>query len=180
MKLKPCLYFIPLVFLLSSCEIINVNNTEPVGIVEGLRPIYAPSEGWNEITATAPQAIIQLGKIYYKDQLIFVNERNKGIHVIDNSDPTMPVPIKFINIVGSEDIAIKGNILYADNITDLVAIDISNLDAITVTSRVEDLYNESKKNYPDGYNGYFECVDASQGIVIGWESATLENPSCLR
>ncbi len=171
--------FLFLLFV-SSCEIVEFQNTEPVGTVEGVRPVYATTDGWNEIIATDPQPIEYLGKIYYKDQIIYVNERYKGIHVIDNSNPSSPTPIKFIQVPGSEDIAIKGDILYADNLTDLVAIDISNLDQIKVTSRLEGLYEEGKKNYPDGYSGYFECVDPDKGIVVGWEEVILENPRCFR
>ncbi len=166
--------------IISACEIVEFQSTNPVGIVEGVRPVYAPVDGWDDIIATDPQPIEYLGKIYYKDQFIYVNERYKGIHILDNSNPSSPISIKFIHVPGNEDIAIKGDILYVDNLTDLVAIDISNLDQIKVTSRLEGLYEESKKNYPDGYSGYFECVDTERGIVIGWEEVTLENPTCFR
>ena len=180
MNIKYLISGLLLCILISNCEIIEFEVDEPVGTVEGVRPIYASSENWNKIIATDPQPIEYLGKIYYKDNHVFVNERNKGIHIINNTDPNNPTPIKFIQIIGNEDIAIKGNILYADNITDLVAIDISDLDNIQVTSRTENLYSESKKNYPDGYSGYFECVEADRGIIIGWEEAVLDNPKCLR
>ena len=55
-----------------------------------------------------------------------MNEVNKGIHVIDNSNAASPVNAAFIDLPGNVDIAVKENILYADFYTDLVAIDISN------------------------------------------------------
>jgi len=165
---------------ITGCEVIDRESTAPIGIVEGVKPIYAAKEGWDVIQTKAPQPIQHLGKIYYKDPYIYVNERNQGVHILDNTNPFAPVPIKFIKISGNEDIAIKGDILYVDNITDLVSINISDLENIEVTSRVKDLYQESKKAFPDGYNGYFECVDDSKGIVIGWEKAQLENPTCFR
>ena len=180
MKMKPWTLLVLAALVISSCEIIQFNTVEPVGTVEGVRPVYTDANGWDDITATDPQPIENLGKIYYKDSYIYVNERNKGIHVIDNTDPANPLRIRFIQVIGSEDIAIKGNILYADNITDLVAIDISDLEAIKVTSRLKGLYSVDKKDYPEGYSGYFECVDPTKGIVIGWEDAILENPGCLR
>ncbi len=169
-----------LLLLCAGCEVLTTSEIDPPGIVDGVKPIYASSEDWDVITAIAPQPIGNLGKIYYKYPYIYVNERNKGIHILDNTTPENPLPIKFIEVLGSEDIAIKGNYLYADNITDLVTIDISDLENISVTSRVKDLYDESKKDYPDGYNGFFECVDPTKGIVVGWENATLDNPACLR
>ena len=66
------------------------------------------------------------GKIYTLGKYIFLNEIDKGIHVIDNTNPSQPRNIAFIAIPGNMDIAIKGNTLYADLYTDLVAIDISN------------------------------------------------------
>ena len=167
-------------FHISACDVIEFGETEPVGTVEGLSPIYVPDLEWNVIESLEPRPIEFLGKIYYKDETIFVNERNKGFHVIDNSNPTNPVPIRFIQVYGSEDIAIKGNYLYTDNVTDLVTIDISNLEDISVVDRIPGLYPESKKEYPEGYSGYFECVDSEKGVVVGWEEATLDNPSCLR
>ncbi len=165
---------------LFSCDVVQVEGIGDGDQEEGVAPIYASADGWDQIYASEPQPIQYLGKIYYKDQLIFVNERNKGIHILDNSNPMAPLPIHFIHILGNEDIAIKGNILYADNISDLVAIDISDLANIEVTSRVKDLYDRGKKDYPDGYNGYFECVDPAKGIVIGWEEKILDNPACRR
>ena len=40
--------------------------------------------------------------------LIFVSERYRGIHVIDNSDPESPQDIAFIRVPGNIDIAMKG------------------------------------------------------------------------
>ena len=62
-------------------------------------PVYM---SYNELRGTLKvaggQEIIQPGKIYFKDNIIFVNEYQKGIHVIDNSDPASPVIMKFIEI----------------------------------------------------------------------------------
>ena len=164
----------------SACELVDLENIEDVGIQQGVRPIYADLETWDEIISLPPQPIGNLGKIYYKDPYLYINERFKGIHVYDNSDPTNPTPIAFIQIYGSEDIAITGDILYADNYTDLVAIDISDINNVKVVNRVKDLYTRESKAYPEGFSGYFECVDEDRGYVVGWEEAELENPRCLR
>lgn len=66
------------------------------------------------------------GKIYFHGKYIFLNEIDKGIHIIDNSSPTSPKNIAFIDIPGNMDIAVKGNILYADLFSDLVTIDITD------------------------------------------------------
>ena len=41
------------------------------------------------------------GKIYFKDNYIFINEYMKGIHIIDNRNPSSPLNIKFIEIPGN-------------------------------------------------------------------------------
>ena len=164
----------------TSCELVEFDEVNDLGIVEGVRPIYADFDLWNQIISLPPRPVENLGKIYYKEPFIYVNERFTGFHVFDNSDPSNPIPIAFIQIFGSEDIAITGDILYADNYTDLVAVDISDINNVVEVSRVEDLYTREAKAFPDGYSGYFECVDETQGFVVGWEEGELSNPRCLR
>lgn len=163
-------------FLLTGCLQDRESSRLAVGVVEGLRPVY--SQEWQDIRALDPRPVGKLGKIYYKDSTIYVTESGWGVHVIDNSNPYQPVRIKFLQIPGCRDVAIKGNILYADNVTDLVAIDISNLDNITLLKRVEGLYPELDQESPEAYEGYFECVDQTKGAVVGWETALLDNPQC--
>ncbi|NJN77621.1 MAG: hypothetical protein HC803_04250 [Saprospiraceae bacterium] len=119
---------------------------------------------FNDRSATAQK----LRQILLQRPDDFVSERGEGIHVINNIDPTNPQSVKFIKIPGAMDIAIKGNILYADNYRDLVALDISDLENIRLTKRIPNLYPKQETLYPRDYNGYFECVDTEKGIVIGW------------
>ena len=78
------------------------------------------------INGSPAQSLAQPGQLYIKDNFIYINDLNKGIHVIDNSNPSHPVQTAFLNIPGNQNIAIRGNILYADMYADLLAIDISN------------------------------------------------------
>ena len=55
--------------------------------------------------------ITKPGKIYYWNNYLFVNEYSKGIHVIDNTNPSNPVFKTFINIPGNVDMSIKDGIL---------------------------------------------------------------------
>ncbi|MFX8653166.1 hypothetical protein ABTM19_20785, partial [Acinetobacter baumannii] len=80
------------------------------------------------------------GKICIKDNYIFLAEKEKGIHIIDNSDPSNPINKAFISIPGNEDLAINNQILYADCYTDLLAIDISNITNIYVKSYTANIY----------------------------------------
>ncbi|HXL57785.1 MAG TPA: hypothetical protein VN958_16100, partial [Chitinophagaceae bacterium] len=79
-----------------------------------------------DMKSLAAQPIQHTGKMFVYGKYIFLNEPDKGIHVIDNTDPAVPVNLSFIHIPGNVDIAVKGNYLYADSYSDLVVFDISN------------------------------------------------------
>ena len=103
------------------------------------------------------------GKIYVRGTEIFVNEKYKGVHIIDNSDPFAPDQKAFIVAPGCIDMAVKGNVIYLDNAVDLVAFD---LDTKTVTHRIKELLPEHRS--PDG--SIFYADDRPEGyILVGWK-----------
>ena len=79
------------------------------------------------------------GKIYFKDNYIFIVEELKGIHIYDNSNPSSPVKKSFIKLPGVVDISITGNIMYADSYIDLVVLNVENVDNIREVGRLKDL-----------------------------------------
>lgn len=89
------------------------------------------------VSSGAPQSLVEPGKLYIKNQYLFIVEVKKGIHVFDNSNPANPRAISFLTIPGNVDIAVRDNILYADSYIDLVALDISNPTAIKEVNRTE-------------------------------------------
>jgi hypothetical protein len=133
------------------------------------------------VSVTTPQTLVKPGKIYIYHGLLFVVERYKGIHVINNQDPANPQSIAFLNVPGCNDVAVNNGMLYADNVTDLVVFDITNPTAITFKTRVAGQFPQGLKLYPEqANNNYFECVDTTKGVVIDWEFTTLNNPKCYR
>ncbi|TVP50692.1 MAG: hypothetical protein EA341_07170 [Mongoliibacter sp.] len=80
------------------------------------------------------------GKIYIFEDFLFINEPQKGIHILDNTDPSSPSNVNFINIPGNVDLAINSNFLYADSYVDLLVFDISNIRNINLVERVEDVF----------------------------------------
>lgn len=105
--------------------------------------------------------LINPGKIYSKDHFIFINEKYKGVHVIDNSTPTSPKQVGFIIAPGCLDIAIKENILYLDNAIDLVAF---NLETKQVTERIKDVFPEPLSPQ----NEYYYGSRPENMILVGW------------
>jgi len=165
----------PLVMLLFSC-----NKNEDDVLKEGLKPIYISVEQAKQISSESAGIITQGSKIYIKDQYVFIVEQSLGVHVIDNSNPNNPIGLRFLSIPGITDVAVRNQILYANNVDDLVAIDISDLINTQVTKRIENVYRPESEYFPASYSGFFECVDERNGVVIGWENALLENPKCRR
>lgn len=86
----------------------------------------------------------------------------------------------FIQIYGNHDIAIKGDIMYADNLEDFIAIDISDMYNPVVVKRMEDVYEQPNQTYPENvaYHTYFECADADKGYVVGWVPDLVTDPKC--
>lgn len=113
-----------------------------------------------------PQPLGKPGKIYIKDKYLFINELNKGIHVFDNRNPRAPRAISFINIPGNVDLAVKGNILYADSKMDLLAIDIANPEAVKITKRIANTFPGTQFNPGRFQSGVFS-LDTSR-VIMDW------------
>ena len=131
-------------------------------------PVYMSYEELRQSVAmTTPINIQETGKIYFYNNHIFINEKLKGVHVINNEDPSNPVNIGFIEIPGNVDIAIKEDVLYADSYVDMVAIDISDLNNISEINRVEDVFPYTLPPTDNEYR--MAQVDPELGVVIDWE-----------
>ena len=131
-------------------------------------PIYMSYETLRQsVKQTDARVLENPGKIYFKDDYIFVVEKMKGIHIINNSDSSNPEILTFIEIPGNVDIAIKGNVLYADSYIDMIAIDISDLSDIKEVNRVEGILPytlpPTEEDYP------IAQIDEEKGVVIAWE-----------
>jgi hypothetical protein len=103
------------------------------------------------INGTPGQPVIQAGQLYTKGSFIYLNDVNKGIHIIDNSNPAHPVQTAFLNIPGNENIAIRGHILYADMYADLLAIDISNPHQAKITGTLWNFFSSHTSSQDPNY-----------------------------
>ena len=114
-------------------------------------PVYrTKDEVRANIKNNSSREIERPGKIYIRGNYIFLNEIDRGIHIIDNSNKSAPRNIAFIDIPGNLDMAVKGDILYADLYTDLVAIDITNPQQIIVKKFTENIFPE--RYYGNGFS----------------------------
>lgn len=124
----------------------------------------------NSVDIIAPRPMDESGKVYTYGEYIFINDKYKGVHVIDNSNPNQPVKVAFIQIPGNVDISVKNNYLFADSLMDLVVLDISDLDNINIVNRLE---NVLQSYVPAPFE--VDLVDYSSfnynadEVMIGWE-----------
>jgi len=131
-------------------------------------PVYLSYEDLRSgVKMTSARELNNPGKIYFKDQYIFINEKMKGVHVYDVSDPKNPQNKGFIEIPGNVDIAIKDNILYADSYVDLVSIDVSSFSAIKEVGRVQKVFPYTLPTFDTKYP--MAKVEEEKGVVTGWE-----------
>jgi len=164
-KLKPLKFF--LLFLLLNIIFIRCDDQIIETYVANV-PIYLSYEDFrNAIKSEPPQDIQNPGKLYFYNNFLFINEYLKGIHVIDNSDPSSPQKQSFISIPGNVDIAIKNDILFADSYIDLISLDISDLENIKVVGRKKDIFPYILPPYDENYR--VDEIDYSKGIVVDWE-----------
>ena len=111
------------------------------------------------IGSEASRALKSPGKIYAKDNFIFINEVKEGVHIFDNSNTASPKEIAFLRIPGNADIAIKGDIMYADSYMDVVAFNIKNPAAVKEVGRVNNVFNYGL------VDGMSWSVDTARGII---------------
>ncbi len=173
-----------LLWLATYCIALLLSNCTPEpeekeeAVREGYRPLYLSRDELQQVFTAAPHPLKNAGKIYVRGSFVFVNELNKGIHIINNQNPANPQNVAFLHIPGNVDIAVKDNILYADNGPDLLALDISNPVDTRLVKRIANVF--PNQSYPPQTGVSFECVDNSKGVVIGWEKTMLTNPKCRR
>lgn len=162
MKQKLTYLTILLAFVLSSCQ----DKIYETFIAN--EPVYLSYEDLRQSAQKVEsRELKEPGKIYFKDNYIFINENMEGVHIYDVSTPSNPQNVGFIEIPGNVDIAIKEDVLYADNYVDLVALDISDISNITEVGRVEDVFPYTVPEYDTEYP--LARVDEDKGVVTGWE-----------
>ncbi len=102
-------------------------------------PVYMTANEFRvNIKVEGERNIDNPGKMYFYQNMLFINDQGRGIHIFDNSDRTNPEYIAYYNIPGNFDLAITDDLLIVDNVIDLITIDISDIQNPTITSRIED------------------------------------------
>ena len=161
-------YLVIAVLVITSFNACNDRVYEKVTYTANL-PVYMDFDTFRKsVIKTNGRALENPGKIYFKDNYLFINEINEGIHVIDNANPSSPVDIAFIEVPGNMDMAIRNNILLADSYIDLVAIDISDpLNPVEV-DRIQNAFPNVLPVLDYSFPVY--GLDFTKGVITGWET----------
>jgi len=103
------------------------------------------------------------GKIYIKDNFMFITDVNKGFHVYNYSNPENPLKVAFINVPGATDLAIRNNIIYINQAVDLITLEYDPL-SNTINS-----LHRNRNVFPSkvGPNGEMAYPNRDE-IVIDW------------
>ncbi len=157
-----------LFFLLSACE---DQRMQTVKWIE-YEPVYMSQQEFaSSVAMEEPRELKKPGKIYFYDEYLFVNEINKGVHIINNSDPASPSKVGFINIPANKDMAVKGDLLYADSHSDLLVFDIQDMQNPELITRKEDVFETSANEAPGIMHSR---PDPSNGVVVDWKPVEVE------
>jgi hypothetical protein len=172
MKKKPWLlnnicFLAIITFFSTGCMKDKVTRTYSIST-----PIYEVLTKFREAIKSEPSVEISSpGKITVFGKYIFLSETNIGIHVIDNSNPASPKNVSFINIPGNEDMAIKGNTLYADAYGDLISFDITDpLNAVAKNFATNVFPDHSIYYLSPSYTAGAVFNPDSINVIIGWST----------
>ena len=100
-RVKNYLIFSALLVLIYRCEKDQI-------VKDGMKPVYHSYDDFSELRSGSPLPYDHIGKIVTKGQYIFINEKGKGIHVIDNTNPLSSKQLFFWHIIGNTEFTLIG------------------------------------------------------------------------
>ena len=161
-----------ILILIISCQ------NKKVRIYTGNSPITTTFEEWRSIKPDLrpPNDIQNPGKIYIYKNALYINEKGVGIHIYNNSNPSSPIPIGFIDIHSNFDVAVKGNTLYAGSYSDLLIFDVSDPLKPIYINREIDVFSVNYRSVTKGYDENYprKYVNMNEEVVLRWEVKTIE------
>ncbi|MEQ1797559.1 MAG: hypothetical protein ABL872_06385 [Lacibacter sp.] len=152
---QTCFFFLAIAWI-SGCtkDTVTESYTFFQPVYKTKAEVKAEAKSGPAISVTNP------GKLFVRGNYAFLSELDKGVHIIDFSNPAAPRNIAFVNIPGCVDLAVRGNYLYADCYTDLVTIDISDPQNVVVKQFIEGVFPH--RMYSNGFS-----PDTSK-IITSW------------
>jgi hypothetical protein len=169
--MKKNVFLFCLVILFAGCEYesgqtITYSTNEPVFMSSAeFRNSVAVSNDVHELS--------DYGKICFYEGYLYISEPGKGIHIIDNTNPSQPRITGYIELLGNFDLTVRNHLLYADAFVDLVWFDVSNPSNPELKGRLENVFPESlpviENEYGYDYNLCYPNGEKGENIIVAWE-----------
>jgi hypothetical protein len=154
MKTKLFFSLLLISFLFNSC--IKDKNLKTYTIY---RPDYSVKASVKEnAKLNNSEPLKNLGSFALYNNTMYINEKGKGIHVIDYRNPSSPVNKGFIPIPGNLGLSIKNNVLYADCYCELFVFKIESSENIVYQNSLKNAFVSRM-----GYQNYDTTV-----IQLNW------------
>ena len=160
----PMKKFLPFLLLLGAFSSCLEESCEETQTVIGLEPITVTAEEWRsnaDFAHGSGRQVCTASGFYVYRQFLFIVEENAGLHIYDNTDTNNPVPVTFMDIPGGQGLAVRNNILYINQYTDLVAFSLENPERPQLVGRTTNVFEP---------RSIFAQVLRNDEFVIGWTS----------
>lgn len=182
-----------LIFTLGCVDLPCEDSTDKACV----EPVYLT---WDELRVDIvpeygdSQTLINPGKLFIKDNYLFVVDQYRGVHIFDQTDSQNPMRLAFVPVIGTLDISIKDTYMYLDGFADLVVVNYQAVIDGTFTqddvTRVEYSFgipdyqsflpeNYALSGYVSDYTGWIEVRNYGSsdyiypefGFIIGYVDA---------
>ncbi|PHR12797.1 MAG: hypothetical protein COA40_07945 [Aequorivita sp.] len=170
MKIKThlILLIIGVTVLQSCCWYGDCNEGDdipPILVESDYEPVFMERPTFESSVVLSPaKPVVNAGKIYVIDTFLFINEKNEGFHIFNNENPSSPSPIYFIESPGATDLAIRENVFYINQATDLIAVQVDlAAGGLNVSKRIRNTFPEMLS--PDGF---YPNDIPQNNIVVNW------------
>ncbi|MEO0731270.1 MAG: hypothetical protein AAFZ52_00430 [Bacteroidota bacterium] len=161
-KFLPFSLLILLGLALSGCL---EENCEETRLVRGFEPEIVTTDDWRGSAfgcVYGPfEPPCELTSFYVYGKYLLAAENLSGLYVFDNEDTSNPEIISFMDAPGIQGLAVRNNILYINQYTDLVAFDLSDPKTPRMVGRTEDVF--------DPFTVFAQVVPGTDNqFVVGW------------
>lgn len=131
-------------------------------------PVYLDNSELGKIKVRADMTMISPFKVLANNKYYFIGDRLKGIHIYEKH--TNAVKFRsFIECFYLKDFELIGDILYLNNLTDLIVLDVSNPQEPSVLQRRENYFNRYS-SFKESWNIPYE---SGKGFMVGSETYDL-------
>lgn len=147
------LVFLALISFQSCCFYGDCNDwlAEPIN---SFIPIILNRAKFKTFVKILPsEKFVKSKKIDIKDNIMIVNNVNKGFHIYNYPDAANPVEIAFFEILGATDVAFINSIIYINQAVDLVTLKYNlPTSKVTVLCKKKNIF--SSKMCPEDFNNH--------------------------